>query len=763
MVPTSTLRRPFGWLVIFVLASFIFGSSRLVSAQAKPVRPKIGLTLSGGGAKGLAHIGLLKAIDSVGLTIDYITGTSMGAVVGSLYAAGYSGDEILKIARAIDWNVILTNKSQLKDVRFAEKDDYGKYLVEIPFVKGRFILPRGVLESNELWLTLEEFFLPFYKIKDFSKFRRPFQCIATDLVTGESVVLTKGNIAQAVRASMAIPSFFTPVPYEGRLLADGGIVRNFPVANAREMGAGFVIGSNVSTGLYSETDLSNPFSILNQISFYRESYDFKDQKKLTDLYVDYPLANFTAGSFSSSEQIIQVGLDQGKLAYSRLKRLKDSLDARYGKERQTDTKPASRIDSALVREVQVEGIDNAETAVFLHDMTISTPHYYTAASLNGRIRRIFGSRYFQKISYELEPLTADQAKLIFRVQKAPQTYLRVGIAYNSATGIGLKAGLSSKHPTSYYATAALDVSVGENPRLQAKYAIYIGKTRHTLLRAALRGEHTDIFTYNQDFERAGLYTQTYLSVDAQLVTIRRGFLAYGLGTRYEWLNYAPKIVSQLQARGMTSFINSYLTVQANTLNNAAFPTKGFLLNLEGGLIYRQRPSFMISLNNQVLGNQDSSFFSFERYYQSKLFFEHHMPLGKHSFFYQLQSAININYRQVFLNDFVIGGLTPAFRNQLSFAGLPAGSLFTASAVIGQVGYQYSVMPNLYLLARANGLWHDFVTNNLRTQGQAQGFTMGYSLSAGYQSFLGPITISGQYSDLNKRFSTYFSIGFPLGY
>ncbi|MVM37760.1 hypothetical protein GO730_09420 [Spirosoma sp. HMF3257] len=755
------LKKPLGWLPIWFLTLFVICSPHLLPAQSKPTRPKLGLTLSGGGARGLAHIGLLKAIDSVGLKIDYVTGTSMGAIVGSLYAAGYSGNDILKIASNLDWNNILTNKSQLTNVRFAEKEDYDRYLLELPFVKGQFLLPRGVLESNELWLKLNELFLPYYKIKDFAKFQRAFQCIATDLVTGESVVLTKGNIAQAVRASMAIPAFFSPVPYEGKLLVDGGIVRNFPVANARDMGAGFIIGSNVSAGLYKEENLSNPFSILNQISFYRESYDFTDQRKLTDLYIDYPLEKYSSASFTSTQQIIQLGLEEGKRLYPKLKRLKDSLDARYGQEAEMET--ISRVDSVLVTDVVVEGLDKVEAAVFLRDMAISKAHYYRATSLNQRIRPAFGTDYFQKISYELQPVSGDNARLIFQVQKAPGTYLRLGLSYNSATGIGIKAGFKVKHPTSYYATASLALSLGENPRLETNYATYIGKMRTILLKTALRGESTDIFTYNQDFERSGLYNQTYFGADVHVLKIHRGLLAYGLGTRYERLTYSPKIVSQLQARGHTSFVNSYVSVQANTLNSASFPTKGYLLNLEGGIIYRQRPSFTVSLNNQVLGNQDSSLFSFDSYYQSKLFFEYHIPAGKHSFFYQLQSAINYKYKQVFLNDFIVGGLNPAFRNQISFAGLPAASLFTSSVATVQAGYQYTLATNVYLLARLSGLWHDFMNSNLRAQEQSEGFALGYSVSAGYKSFLGPITISMQYSNLNKQLSAYFNIGFPLGY
>src|SRR4051812_30872905 len=158
---------------------------------SQQTRPRIGLTLSGGGAKGLAHIGILQAIDSAGINVSYVTGTSMGAIIGSLYAVGYSGDTIEKLARGIDWDQLLSNQSGLRSLFMEEKDEYGKYDIELPWVKNRFKISTGFLEGQELWLKLSELFYPINDIKDFSKFSIPFSCIATDVGTGEAVVLKK--------------------------------------------------------------------------------------------------------------------------------------------------------------------------------------------------------------------------------------------------------------------------------------------------------------------------------------------------------------------------------------------------------------------------------------------------------------------------------------------------------------------------------------------------------------------------------------------
>lgn len=212
-------------------------------------RPKIGLTLSGGGAKGLAHIGILKAIDSAGLKIDYVTGTSMGSIIGVLYAAGYSADSIEKIAKNIDWDLLLSNQVSLRSIIMEEKSEYSKYDVELPWVNNWFRLSTGFLEGEELWLKLSELLFPLHKIKNFNDFAIPFKCIATNVSTGKAVVLDSGEIVPAIRSSMAIPSLFTAVDYDGKKLIDGGVVRNFPVKDVKKMGADIVIGSNVSSAL----------------------------------------------------------------------------------------------------------------------------------------------------------------------------------------------------------------------------------------------------------------------------------------------------------------------------------------------------------------------------------------------------------------------------------------------------------------------------------------------------------------------------------
>lgn len=298
-------------------------------------RPKIGVTLSGGGAKGLAHIGILKAIDSAGLNVDYLTGTSMGSIIGSLYSIGYSAEELEKMARKVDWSEMLSNQSSLRGIVMEEKEEYSKYAVELPWENNGFKLPSGVVEGEELWLKFAELFFPVYNIKDFSKFSIPFKCISTDVETGEAVVLDTGEVTTAVRSSMAIPSLFTAIEHDGKRLIDGGVVRNFPVRDVKEMGADFIIGSRASLGLQPKEKVTNALQILLQIVFFNEAATSRDDINLCDIYIPMPLEDYSAASFGRADEIVNIGLDEGRKLYPQFKRIADSLNNIYGVDRKS--------------------------------------------------------------------------------------------------------------------------------------------------------------------------------------------------------------------------------------------------------------------------------------------------------------------------------------------------------------------------------------------------------------------------------------------
>jgi len=738
-------------LIIIVLCSV-----QLATAQNE--RPKIGLTLSGGGAKGIAHVGLLKAIDSAGLKVDYVTGTSMGSVVGGLYAAGYSGDDILKIAKKLDWASLLSNDPPLNTINLKEKEEFGHY-IEIPLIRGKLALKRGFLESNELWLALTELYYPYYETTDFSQFDKGFQCIATDVGTGEMVVLKKGNIVNAVRASMAIPSVFTPVEIDGKVLVDGGIVRNFPVANAREMGASIVIGSDVSGDLNPIDQLNSPLDIISRLPFFNAVADLKQQKQLVDLYVDYPLGDYGTASFASAEQIMKIGLDKGKLLYPAIKRLKDSLDLIYGE--QIIIKSEKKPQSVFISEFEVRGLPAAETASFLELINFSPKMHYNAEQLGEGIRSAFSTRDFRKINYSLVPLETGTAKIVFEVDKAPATFTRFGLHYNSATGIGIKTGFVKRGFLSPFSTVSFDIAVGENLRAKVGFLHYLTKNRKLMLQLEATIETIDINTYNPEFSSDGLYNQGTQNTDLQLLWQPKNNWAIGVGTGLVYTAYQPKIISHIEAKGNIHYFNSYFIAQHNTFDVPIYPNRGRQFFLKAGIVYDQSLDFTIYQEGQVVANnEDWHFFSSDPYTQLRVGFEQYFPINKSAFFVQLQSGMNFNYKQAVMNDFIVGGLNDVIRNQVTFSGLPEASIFTASVASLKVGYQQAITNNLFLIAKVNGLYYDFIKSNFRFN-TTPNHGIGYSITGGYRTFLGPIEASLMYSDFNKKVLPYFNLGYIL--
>lgn len=212
-------------LTYLTLFQFQAKAQDVVKRQNPSGSLKPGLTLSGGGAKGLAHIGVLHILDSLGIQVNYISGTSMGSIIGAMYASGYSAGEIEKFALDLNWDILFATKSSLHFLPPQERNNSGKNIIELPIDNGKIKLPSGALEGQQLWNTLNEIYLPDYKITDFNDLPIPFACVATDVETGTPVLMNKGSLSSAIRASMAIPSIFTTVERDGKKLIDGGVVK----------------------------------------------------------------------------------------------------------------------------------------------------------------------------------------------------------------------------------------------------------------------------------------------------------------------------------------------------------------------------------------------------------------------------------------------------------------------------------------------------------------------------------------------------------
>ena len=250
-----------------VFCILFFCSSLLSFSQEEKL--KVGLVLSGGGAKGLAHIGALKAIEEAGVHIDYIAGTSMGAIIGGLYASGYSAAELDSIVKKTNFNILIQDEIPRKSMTFYEKRNTERYALTLPFDNFKLGFPSGLSKGQNIYNLMSGLTVHLDDETDFSKLPIPFFCVAADVETGEEVILDKGSLAKSVAASGAIPSLFSPVKIDGRLLIDGGVVNNYPIEELRRRGADVIIGVDVQDPLLNRKDLKGVFDIFTQVTWLR--------------------------------------------------------------------------------------------------------------------------------------------------------------------------------------------------------------------------------------------------------------------------------------------------------------------------------------------------------------------------------------------------------------------------------------------------------------------------------------------------------------
>ncbi|MDD2824876.1 MAG: patatin-like phospholipase family protein [Bacteroidales bacterium] len=278
--------------------------------QRRTARKKVGLVLSGGGAKGVAHIGVLKVMEEAGIPIDYIAGTSMGAIVGGMYAIGYSPAAMDSIMRAQNWMELLSDKITRDKLFFTEKEVSDKSLITIPYDKDRFYISTGFLSGGSVMDMLSEYTIGYHSMETFDDLPIPFACIAYDLITGDEVVMREGSLPLAIRASMSIPGAFTTVEREGRVLIDGGVINNFPADVVKQMGAEIIIGVDVSMmtekrenlkrGEIRDDDKNSLMFIVNHMMERMGREIFEKNKGMTDLYIHPDTHPYTTASFNTT-------------------------------------------------------------------------------------------------------------------------------------------------------------------------------------------------------------------------------------------------------------------------------------------------------------------------------------------------------------------------------------------------------------------------------------------------------------------------------
>ncbi len=422
-----------------LLALCLAGVPFLAQAQAPATpsaeRPRVGLVLSGGGARGFAHVGVLKALEAARVPVDLIVGTSMGAIVGGLYASGMSADDLEREILAVSWGDLFDRREprQLLSQRRKEEDFELSPVLMLGFRDGQFVLPTGAVSSRSLEMLLRRYTLSTRHLASFDGLPTPFRAVATDMETGKAVVMDHGDLAAALRASMSVPGVFSPLAVDGRILGDGGLVNNLPVDVARRMGADVVIAVNIGTPLAGRETLGSVVGITTQmVNILTEQNVQASIATLTpnDLLLAPPLEQLTSGDFGKAPELVKIGHDYGKTVADALARF--SVDApRYQRWVATREAQAQANTGRIgaVASVKFEGVNEAHAARLATALETSEGRRLDVPTLERDMQKLAASGDYERVDYTLTRRDdgAEDLTLQLRENAWGPNYLRVGL------------------------------------------------------------------------------------------------------------------------------------------------------------------------------------------------------------------------------------------------------------------------------------------------------------------------------------------------
>ena len=393
-------------------------------------QPKTGLVLSGGAARGLAHIGVLKALEERGIRIDAVAGTSMGAVIGGLYASGYSTEELEKLALDLDWQQVLSDDPPRQDVPFRRKQDDRDFLVKRKLSfrdDGSLGLPLGVIQGQNLALLLERLLVHTSDTRDFDRLPIPFRAVATDIANDQKVIFRSGHLPQAIRASMSIPAVFAPVEIDGRLLVDGGMVDNIPMDVARSMGVERLIVVDIGSPLLKREQLLTVVDVLNQsitMMTRRNSEAQLATLRPEDLLIQPALAGFGSTDFGRADQLIDAGYRAASALDGRLLTMRSESGGNPALSLARSAEPRT----PLISEVRIENDSKVGDAVIRRHIRQQIGKPLDLQDLQKDMGTLYGLDYFEQVEYRVVHGQPGNTLVITTREKRSGTdYLRLGI------------------------------------------------------------------------------------------------------------------------------------------------------------------------------------------------------------------------------------------------------------------------------------------------------------------------------------------------
>ncbi len=703
---------------ILVILLFFFTIS--LYAQDKKSKPKVALVLSGGTAKGLAHIGVLKVLEEQGIRPDLIIGTSMGSIIGGLYAIGYSADEIEQITLKTDWFKYLSNDTDLRNLNIEEKDDYDEYVYNFPIEKRKPSLGKGVIYGHELELYLNRITFSAYKYSNFDDFPIRFRAIATDVLHNEVYVFKEGSLALALRASMSIPSLFEPIRYKGKVLVDGGILDNFGVDIALKEGADIIIGSNVERISKSENDFDTYKNLFAQLMMLHSKQKYKLYKDSVDVLIEPPVIEMGT-KFDKAQKIIDIGYKTALNHLVEFKKIAQRI-------KNTDIKRKKTIHKKYfpISQIAIRGINDLSYKYNIYNRlrkSIGLVASYTI--IEKEITELYRSGQFSYIKYYLEKIGDNEYKLLFDFAPKAKSNLQLGVHYSEQVDLGLVVGFESRNTLSPNTKFKIKARISKYPGVDQYFAKYFKISKYnfgikqyfnyTLDKISIYEEQVKLTDYNRHSIDIGVKAIWITGQNSMLESgyyFQKRFFRNLFKTNYQGIRYA-------ETDRNTIFLSYYF----NSLDDKYFSVKGLSLKSKIGYNFSTKFDTNFSPKEMNVNNDYGKIdFSLAKY----------LSLNEH---WVVESKINAEYNIIddsskfVLFDKVLGGVYSDNKYQIAFWGMPNSYIVLKNYTITSLGLRYKIGDRIYLKSVVNA-----GVVNLNE------YYFGGGLSFSFKSPIGPLSI-----------------------
>lgn len=566
------------YIILVILLCLFTGTLNGKSLQTSPADTlKVGLVLSGGGAKGIVHIGVLQAIEEAGLRIDYISGTSMGSLVGGLYAIGYTSDQLLEIARSSNWQELFNEKVNRRYISNYEKDFDSRTIVTFPLSGREVNLPIGVISGQNVYSLLSELSWAVQGTENFDEFPIPFASIATDLETGEAKVFRSGYLPDAIRASISVPSIMIPHKIGEKLYIDGGLARNLPVEDVIEMGANFVIAVDVSRPLSDLDQLSNFTSIMNQAVGFRIYEKNLDQIELADMVIQpEEIGRFSMADFDQTEELIKIGQDLGKKYIEEFKAIA----------RNQTTPPPERhgIQAPVVLPVEnvfIEGNTLLDDEYILNELNFTPGTLLYPDLIEQKVSQLNSSRFYDRVTYRIVPdSTGSTNNLHIKITENETDALRLGLRYETKTQASILLEASYRNLLQPGSLTRFDVRLGNQIQALADHIYYGALGSKVALLTSVQYHSENVDWYVDDIRTSRFRNEIFRTeISAGNYFASKNLFAVGL--RKDFIVHSRQInssVIQPSAKDHHAFFGRF---KVDRFNRKNYTTDGQLFILDG--------------------------------------------------------------------------------------------------------------------------------------------------------------------------------------